>query len=926
MTRLLILLLLTSWLPIQAQKNTIIQSAEFSDPYISGVINFRLKDAYSSGDQFPENLQQFFSKHGGSQLSRKFPLAKSPESKYNNRGERLADLTKLYRIEFPENTSIPKIIHALKSFKEVEFAEPHFIPSLCYVPNDTRISEQYALSKINAYAAWDLYKGDTTTTIGITDTGYDPFHPDISANVQRNYADPINGIDDDNDGYVDNFMGWDTGNNDSNPTSDGNFHGQHVSGLSSASTDNATGVAGTGYKCRFIHVKVANSAGQLTGAYEGVVYAADHGCKVINCSWGGNQYSEVNAEIIRYAAINMDCAVYCGAGNNNNEELFYPAMYPYAMSVGSTNDQDFKSDFSNYGVGIDIFAPGDMVLSTWSNGEYLSTGGTSMSSPVAAGCATLLRSAFPSLSGQQISEQLKVTCDQVDNIPFNQAYAGKMGTGRINLFRALSETGRASIVLNEVTLSDGSENLFLPGDTIRLSGMLINYLSNANNVDLVFTSNNPNIQILNPNRSLGAMNSLQVIDFNPDPILLVIGQNVNINELVSIQMQSNADGFIQNQFFDFPVFADFINVDNNLIQTSIGGNSLVGVTGSNLLKGLGFKFRNSDNLLYQGGLMLGKSAAEVLDNVRAESIDDSDWRTTDQLLQIPVSIPSVEMYQGRMRSDNIPSFQVESGVRVLSDGIAPNDHFVIVEYTFNNATALNYDQVYAGIFTDWDLADYASNRAGFQSTLKLGYVYTAPNDSIYTGVQVLSNLPAIHHAMENVSGGVGGVNLVDGFSNSEKYFSLTNAQNEAGTSGNGNDIVNVVSAGPFSMQAGEEQVIAFALLAGNNLNELTQAAIDARNFYLTTGGPLSIHSIQDTWSVFPNPASEEIFIQLKDEKMENVTVKLLDLSGRIILQNTWNGNGLKLDIAHLRAGYYILCIESKNEIIRKKILINSHRN
>jgi hypothetical protein len=180
--------------------------------------------------------------------------------------------------------------------------------------------------------------------------------------------------------------------------------------------------------------------------------------------------------------------------------------------------------------------------------------------------------------------------------------------------------------------------------------------------------------------------------------------------------------------------------------------------------------------------------------------------------------------------------------------------------------------------------------------------------------------------MENVSGGVGGVNLGDGFSNSEKYFSLTNAQNEAGSSGNGNDIVNVVSAGPFSLQAGEEQVIAFALLAGNNLNELTQAAVDARNFYQTIGGLLSIHSIQDSWLVFPNPASEEIFIQLKDKKFGNASIKLLDLSGRIILQNTGNDNDFKLDIAHLNTGYYVLCIESKNEIIRKKILINNNRN
>jgi hypothetical protein len=422
------------------------------------------------------------------------------------------------------------------------------------------------------------------------------------------------------------------------------------------------------------------------------------------------------------------------------------------------------------------------------------------------------------------------------------------------------------------------------------------------------------------------MNSLQLIDFNPNPILLVIGENVSINELVSIRMQSNADGFIQNQFFNFPVFADFINVDNNLIQTSIGGNSLVGVTGNNLLRGLGFTFRNSENLLYQGGLMLGKSIDEVLDNVRAESSDDADWRSTEQLLQVPVSIPSIEMYRGRMYSSSIPSFQVESDVRVLSDENAPNDHFVIVEYTFNNTTASNFDQVYAGIFTDWDLADYASNRAGFQSTLKLGYVYTAPIDSLYTGVQVLTNEPAKHHAMENVNGGFGGVNLGDGFSNSEKYFTLTNSQNEAGTSGNGNDIVNVVSTGPFSLQSGQEQVIAFALLAGSNLNELTQAAVDARNFYQTTAGPLTIDEIQDNWTIYPNPASEELFIKHSIETFEQADIKLFDLSGRIILQETKVKIDCKLDVTSLIPGCYILRIETENEIIQQRIVISHNRN
>ncbi len=917
---LILSILLFCFKNLNSQSEKVISNKRYSDPYLAGEINLCLKESANLEDQIPVRISQFLQNVSAIQIIKKFPYAKKPETLVNKRGEKLADLTGIYKVSFQVDVDLIKIIDELKKMPEVKYAEPHFIPSLCYVPNDTRIAEQYSLTRLNAYAAWDLHHGDTTVVVGITDTGYDPFHPDLSNNIQRNYADPINGIDDDNDGYIDNYMGWDTGSNDNDPTSDGNYHGQHVSGLSSASTDNATGVAGTGFNCRFIHVKVANVDGILSGAYEGIVYAADHGCKVINCSWGGTTFSEMNADVVRYAAINKDCAVFGGAGNNSNEIAFYPAMYPYTMAVGSTNNQDFKSDFSNYGYNVDLFAPGDLVLSTWSNGDYLSTGGTSMSSPTAAGCAALLRAALPSYSSQQICEQLKVTCDQVDNLSSNLPYQGKMGYGRINMFRSLSETGHPSIVINEITINDSGQGLFLPGDTILMSGILINYLSDASDVNLELITLNSNFQILNPTRGIGPLASLQTLDIQTDPFKIIVGAGVGLNELLTVQLHSNADGFLQTQTFSFPVNADFINVQNNQIQTSIGGNSTIGVTGSSYLPGLGFQFNHSENLLYQGGFMLGLDNSNVFDNVRGNSGDDADWNTMQRLTIEPMVQAGIEVYSGIMEAPS-PTLPVVTGVRVISDQHAPNDQFVILEYRINNSSNISYDQVYAGIFTDWDLINYSNNRAGYQSTLKLGYVYTAPIDSIYTGVQVLTDQPGRQHAIENISGGLGGINLFNGFSSADKYYCLSTSQDQGGMAGNGTDILNVVSAGPFSIQPGEEQIVAFALLAAGNYTDLTQSAVTARDFYLNTGIPLSVSEKTNSYSIFPNPTSDILFLRRNNNISTSSKIMLVDLSGRIVYSSSWQGNNLSISTSEIADGIYILKIESLNEIVQKRIAV-----
>ena len=207
----------------------------------------------------------------------------------------------------------------------VEYAEPRYIPELLYEPNDPSTGSQYYLGKIQAYDAWDIAQGDTNTVIAIVDTGMDMDHGDLIYNIAYNTDDPLDGTDNDNDGFVDNFRGWDMGDNDNFPQNEMNEHGTLCAGLASADTDNGIGIAGPGFKCRLLPVKIQDSDSLLTRSYEGIVYAAEQGAQIISCSWGDTHYARFEQDMVSYAAINKDALVVAACGNDNNIRNFYPA-------------------------------------------------------------------------------------------------------------------------------------------------------------------------------------------------------------------------------------------------------------------------------------------------------------------------------------------------------------------------------------------------------------------------------------------------------------------------------------------------------------------------------------------------------------------------------------------------------------------------
>ncbi|MBC7921433.1 MAG: S8 family serine peptidase, partial [Ferruginibacter sp.] len=370
-----------------------------------------------------------------------------------------AGLSRIYRLQLkPARPAkgvdalqrLEKTINQLRSDPNVEYAEPvyRYENLAAYLPNDPLSANQPYLETIGAYQAWQIERGSPDVTIGISDYGFSLDHEDLATNLQYNPGDPVNGRDDDHDGYVDNYAGWDLsdGDNDLN----GNVHGTCVAGLAAARADNRTGIAGVGFHCRFLPVKMQGSDGFK--GFESIVYLADRGCKVINLSWGRRGGpSAYEEEIIRYATVQKDVVLVAAAGNDGNARYFYPASYADVLSVTATDAGDRKWAGANYNDQVDLSAPGVGMFST-TEGSYAEIGsGTSFATPLVAGAAALVRSHYPHLSAAQVRELLTKSSDNVD--ARNPDYVGKLGAGRLNVYRALTEGTYQILQNNQVALA-----------------------------------------------------------------------------------------------------------------------------------------------------------------------------------------------------------------------------------------------------------------------------------------------------------------------------------------------------------------------------------------------------------------------------------------------------------------------------------------
>ncbi len=424
-------------------------------------------------------------------------------------------LKEIYRITYLSQLSTEAIRYQLsvhpniKDFTIVPVAYPLSTPNdpLSNLSRSPIIFHDFS-------SAFDIEPGDSNLVIGIVDTGVLPTHEDLKNKIKHNYADTIDGVNNDDDTYfgqeiTDNFSGWDIADFDNTPYSPATAHGTEVASIVSAEANNGKGMAGTGGNCMMLPIKVVQDAtpNSITHGYDGMLYAAEHGAKVINCSWGYEAESlpTILTNIIRYIAVDLDVVIVAAGGNAGNQIQYQPASSEYVLGVTTILEDSTMWGFTTYNTDIDIIALGGRVslANTSTDSSYTNDWGSSLATPVVSGAAALLRSHNPSLTAEQVIQRLRITGTRVDSL-YNPKYTEKIGT-MLNPTKALLDS--LSPALRIVDIQYNNE-IIGNGDTVEISYRYLNYLHNSPVVVASISSKDTLSIVMDTSLSIAPINTL----------------------------------------------------------------------------------------------------------------------------------------------------------------------------------------------------------------------------------------------------------------------------------------------------------------------------------------------------------------------------------------------------------------------------------
>jgi hypothetical protein len=894
-----------------------------SQDFVPGVLIAKLKPSQSNffkSDVFQKNKRL----NRAISVVSTFPSKTKLEAKKMKSNPNLVDLSLIYSLNVVNSEINQEFIQALLDLKVFEYVERKPMYTISFTPNDPSLTQQNYFSQINASSAWDVTSGSALIKIGVVDTGTDMDHPDLQSEMAENTNDPINGIDDDNDGYTDNFTGWDFIDNDGTPQVGSGDHGIHVAGIAAAATNNGLGVASVGYNTQFMPVRVGDGVSIVYG-YEGIAYAADMGCDIINCSWGGFGFSSYGEDIVNYATFNKDALVVCAAGNQNRNQKYYPAAFENAFAVSSVNSSDVKSSFTNHGYWVDIAAPGENIYSTVNDGNYNHNTGTSMAAPVVSGAAALVKAKYPQLSAMQIAERLRSTSAGIDGA--NPTYEFKLGAGRLNVGDAVSgNITAASVVFGNLDITNNTDDVFKGNDSLFISGTFTNYLNTSGNVVATISTNSVHVSINNDTENIGVLGSSVQVDNYTDPFSFKILNTAPLNTVVTFRVDVT-DGVFNNAYlFNVLVNVDYLNIAINNIATSIGSKGQFGYNSRNQNQGLGVQYKNGVSQLFEGGLMIGTDQdgfVRVVDRVRngTNSWDD-DFKVVENIMAITPAPMGQYYVEGVFNDSNALADTI--GLWVSQKAYASTDfgheNYVVVEYKVVNINSVDVNNVSIGLFADFDVADFSKN-AGY-TDLKRFYTYTIstePNNPVF-GIQLLTPSVFRSYCLDNVSGGNGGVDILSGFNNSKKYTTLTTNRLGAGFQDiTGNDVIQVTSTGGFDLLPNDTVTVAFAIIAAEHKGLLDQVADSAYKRYNGVL-PNSIHEVEilnNELKLYPNPVLETLIIDISQYNYSaNWSVSILDVMGREVHSvSSITGNQASLNVSSIFAGVYLVEIQMGNGLV-----------
>ncbi len=401
--------------------------------------------------------------------------------------KKFATDNRFFKVTLSNDRDMARFLKEANRNPEISYTEPNYIyRSIGYrdseiTPNDPNFQKQWALhntgqedprgqvgiagADIGALEAWKITKGSKDIIVAVLDTGVDYNHRDLYTNIYRNHGEigdgkQTNGIDDDGNGFIDDYIGWNFFHSSNNPM-DNSVHGTHCAGIIGAEGNNDKGIVGVSWNVRILPIKFMSQhgVGTVVGAAQAIQYATKMGAHIMNNSWGGHEHSQAILDAIKEAK-EAGILFVAAAGNetqNSDTIPHYPSSYPEEniISVAATDNSDYLSSFSNWGRElVDIAAPGSNIYSTVPNNKYASYSGTSMATPHVAGAAALLWSVNKEMTAIEIKDRLLRSRDT------RLALSRKiLSSGRLNINNAIR-----GIFPDQVRIP--KENEWIDGDAI----------------------------------------------------------------------------------------------------------------------------------------------------------------------------------------------------------------------------------------------------------------------------------------------------------------------------------------------------------------------------------------------------------------------------------------------------------------------------
>lgn len=782
------------------------------------------------------------------------------------------------RVELATSSDLTQLKHQLSADNGIELVEEAPVRHVSAdqeadaTCNDPLATFQWHLDHVNAFAAWDVVPDAYGVVVAVIDNGVDLDHPDLQPILWVNQAerDGRRNIDDDNNGYIDDFFGWDSYANDGDPNAPTNVssrdHGTHCSGIAVGAHNNQVGISGIAAGARLMAIR-AGQGSQIGSAVEGIIYAVDNGARVLSMSFSGGGESTFERDAIRYAAEN-NVVLIAASGNEGQTSPSYPAAYEDVIGVAAVDLDNQITYYSNTGPWVDIAAPGTDILSTVIDGYGYSTG-TSMATPLVAGIAAMVIGQDPDADAEEVRARLLSGSIPLTTLP-NAGYP----TRRIDAWRTVL-SDRPTVLVRHIDVTDQGENGILePGEdgSLQLELELIGPAASA--LSLSGTGTDGALQA----DFQQSWTDLQPGSFNSQPFLIHAensgGRGFSpLTVDILVQYQSDAgilETYRSTTVLDVPVDPKWRTHQAGGMIASVTDFGAIGyrdyVNNKDRAEGIRLTDRPT-GFLFHGSVMVadGSNVSDCAFGNNSQNLYDFFTTSGGEIRRVATT-PSQMVYEAQYTDG--AAFGT-AGVLVDQTTVSSPDGDEIVYINLDITPISGGNGTFdVGLYCDWDIGDTYNNTVRYNETERLSYVL-GPNGA--AGIKLIGQAPVGVAAIDNEAV------VYNGFTDTEKAQLMTsgtaNAEILLST-----DVSNLVAVRLTGVTVDEPGRAQFALLAAASESELLGLAKQA------VGGETDQTVVQPTQfslsNLWPNPfnSSTSTVVSLPESGQLNIAV--YDLLGR----------------------------------------------